>query len=68
MIGQRVIELRQARGWGQSELAERAQVAQATISRIENGQRRNPGTETMRRIAQALNVTMDELTAAPVAA
>lgn len=61
MIGERIIQLRQERGLDQTELAERAGLPQPTVSRIENGQRRNPNAESMRRIASALNVKVDDL-------
>lgn len=61
MIGDRIAELRRAQGWDQSELARRAGVRQPSLSRIETGARRNPNAETMRRIARALGVSVDDL-------
>jgi len=67
MIGKRVKELREARGLGQYELAERAGVRQATISRIESGARANPSSRTLLGIARALGVSIDQVYQGPAA-
>ena len=60
-IGQRVQHRRQHLGWTQEDLARESGVPQATISRIEKGQRKNPGADVIRRLARALGVTADWL-------
>jgi transcriptional regulator with XRE-family HTH domain len=60
-IGQRVQQRRQHLGWTQEDLAKESKVPQATISRIEQGQRKNPGADVIRRLARALGVTADWL-------
>jgi transcriptional regulator with XRE-family HTH domain len=45
----------------QQELAERAGVDPALISRLENGSRRRPSYEAVVKIARALNLAPDEL-------
>jgi transcriptional regulator with XRE-family HTH domain len=60
-IGQRVQQRRQRLGWTQEDLAHASKVRQATISRIEQGQRKNPGADVIRRLARALGVTSDWL-------
>lgn len=45
----------------QAELAKKAGVAQQTISAIETGERRNPGIETMRLLAEALGCRLTDL-------
>jgi len=60
-IGQRVYNRRQHLGWTQEDLSREAALPQATISRIEKGQRRNPGADVIRRLAKALGVTADYL-------
>jgi transcriptional regulator with XRE-family HTH domain len=45
----------------QLELAERAGVDPAVISRLVSGKQRRPGYETSVRIARALNLAPDEL-------
>lgn len=52
----RVRELREAKGWSQSELARRAEVRQATLSAIENGQTASVAFDVLDRLAAALGV------------
>lgn len=65
-IGQRVIELREARDWGQPELSQASGVSIKTISRIENGHVEGR-RDTLRSIAEALGVTRAELEGFPPA-
>lgn len=60
-IGQRIQQRRQRLNWTQEDLARESGVRQATISRIEKGQRKNPGADVVRRFARALGVTADWL-------
>jgi transcriptional regulator with XRE-family HTH domain len=53
--------LREQRGLSQLALAQKAGVAQAYISEMEAGQKKNPGIETLRKLARALKVTVGEL-------
>jgi transcriptional regulator with XRE-family HTH domain len=53
--------LRQERGWGVRELAERAHVPPGYISELENGKKANPGLDVLRRLARALGVPVTEL-------
>ena len=55
-IGLRITRLRLARGLTTSQLAERAGLSQAQISRLENG-KQGFRTKTLARIAAALSVT-----------
>lgn len=52
----RVRELREAKGWSQAELAERAGVRRATVSAIENGLTKGVDFETLEKLARALEV------------
>lgn len=45
----------------QKDLAEAAGIRQATLSEIENDQTKNPGIETMKAIAKALSVSLNDL-------
>lgn len=54
-------EIRERRGFSQNELAEMTDLTQGAISKFESG-RTNPNTRTIKIIANALNVTYDELT------
>ncbi|ABO49426.1 transcriptional regulator, XRE family [Desulforamulus reducens MI-1] len=60
-IGENVIKLREAKNWSQQDLEEASKVPQSSISRIEKGLLRNPGVETVRKLATALNVSVAEL-------
>jgi len=59
-IGDKVRELRKARGLLQEELAERAGVSTQTVRNVEAG-RFNTKTETLVKIARALDVPVGEL-------
>lgn len=48
------------RGFTQAELAAKASVSQATIAEIESG-RKNGSVDTLKRIAAALNVDLDDI-------
>lgn len=52
--------MRRREGLTQTELAERAGVAQTVLSQYERGVR-NPSAYVLARLAKALDVTMDEL-------
>ncbi|WLE58367.1 helix-turn-helix domain-containing protein [Burkholderia plantarii] len=55
-IGQRIVWARAAKGWSQSQLAERAGVASTQIARWENG-RATPRPETAFKLALLLDVS-----------
>ena len=52
----RIRETREARGWTQEELAERAGVTQGTISRIETGKVASLDLAVFEKLAKALGV------------
>jgi transcriptional regulator with XRE-family HTH domain len=60
-VGQRVQELRNQAGLTRAELAERAGVALSNVGFVERDKRPSVALETISRIAQALNVTIDYL-------
>jgi len=60
-LGQTIRAIREAQGLSQKEVAEAAGIDQSYLSMIESGQRRNPGMRIVSRLAQALQVSMDEL-------
>jgi transcriptional regulator with XRE-family HTH domain len=60
-IGVTLKRLREAKGFSQLQLAKRADVAQAYISEMEAGAKKNPGIETLRKLAKALGVPVTEL-------
>ena len=60
-ISERVKSLQEQKGWTTSELAEEANLPIDTINKIRSGSTRNPSTDTLLRLADAFNVTLDEL-------
>lgn len=56
----RIKELRIRQGLSQDELASQSGLSLRTIQRIENGES-DPRGDTLKRLAQALHVSMDEL-------
>jgi transcriptional regulator with XRE-family HTH domain len=59
-IGNRIRELREAKGISQQNLAAVCNFEKANLSRIEAG-RTNPTISTLYRISQALGITISEL-------
>jgi len=60
-LGERLKRAREKKGWSQRELARQAQVRYATISELENGIRTAMNTDTAKRIARSLGVSVDYL-------
>lgn len=60
-LGDRVADLRRARGLTQEETARRANTSPTTISNLESGKIKNPQRRTLRSIAAALGVSVEEL-------
>lgn len=61
ILGRQIRLHRFLRGWGPSELARRARISRTALFRIERGSTFLPRAATLQRIAQALQVTVDEL-------
>ncbi len=60
LVRKRIRALRVAQGWSLEDLATRAHVSQATLSRIENGRRRL-ALDQLVTLARALNTSLDQL-------
>ena len=60
-LGRSLKELRQQQSLNQKELSDRSGVSQATISRIETGRVRQPGSSALKSLADALGVSTDAL-------
>jgi len=60
-LGQNIKEFRERAGMNQKELAERCGLTQATISRLESGLVKQLKSEALARVADALDVTVDNL-------
>ncbi len=57
----RLKRLREAQGLSQLRLAKLAKVGQVYISELEAGKKRNPGIETVYKLAKALRVNVAKL-------
>lgn len=62
-LGERLKYLRTSRGLSQAQLAREAKVSQPTIAQIESG-KKDPSVQTLRQIAQALDVELAAIFAA----
>src|SRR4051812_15272686 len=60
-LAQRVRDYRYSKGWGPDELASRAAISRTALYQIESGKTGLPRAGTLRRIALALDVSMDDL-------
>ena len=60
-LGQKIRELRTARGMSQQALAERAQVGHSLITALESGRRRYVSAQDIERLARGLAEPADEL-------
>ncbi len=61
MLPKRLKELRKKSGWSQQKLAEKAGLSYNTITKIEQGAATKPTTQTMIKIADAFQISIDEL-------
>jgi predicted ATPase/DNA-binding XRE family transcriptional regulator len=59
-FGQRLRSLREAAGWSQEELAERARMSTEAVSALERGTRTRPYPATVRALAAALELAPEE--------
>ena len=60
-LGSRIRFLRQGKGWSLADLSERSGVPKAYISDLENGAAGKPNIQYVFNIAEALEVTLDDL-------
>lgn len=60
-LGRNLKELRQKQSLNQKDLSDRSGVSQATISRIETGRVRQPGSSALKSLADSLGVSTDSL-------
>ena len=59
-LGQRVRELRKAKGWTLDQAAAQAGLARSTLSKIENGQM-SPTYDAVKKLAEGLKITVPQL-------
>ena len=60
-IAQNIRRLRHAKGFSQDKLSKLADLSFHTITKIEAGDTPNPTIDTVRKIAEALDVSIDDL-------
>lgn len=60
-LGERIKRLRQERGLSQDRLAIESHIDQSGLSKFERGKDRTMGQTSLRRIAEALNVSFEAL-------
>lgn len=60
-IGKTIRKYRQEKGMSQEALARAADLSLPTIVKIESGETPNPSIDTVKKIAAALGVSIDEL-------
>src|SRR5437764_903039 len=60
-LAKRIRDCRYAKGWGPDELALRAEISRTALYQIERGKTETPRAGTLRRIARALDVSIDVL-------
>jgi len=61
IIGENIKKLRLQKNLSQDKLARLADIAFPTLTKIESGETPNPTIETVKKIAAALGVSIDEL-------
>ncbi len=60
-LSKNVKRLREVKGLSQEKLARLADVANNTLIKMETGENKNPTLETLKKVAKALEVSVDEL-------
>ena len=61
MYENKIKQLRKRTGWSQQKLAEKAGLSYNVITKIEQGVAKNPNIKTMIKLAEAFQVSLDEL-------
>ncbi len=60
-LSNNIKKLREAKGLSQEKLARLADVANNTLIKMESGENQNPTLETLKKVAKALGVSVDDL-------
>ena len=60
-LANNIMKLRKQKDLSQEKLARLSDVANNTIIKMESGENDNPTLETLRKVAKALDVSVDEL-------
>ena len=61
MLSKRIKDLRRKSGWSQQKLAEKAGLSYNAITKIEQGAAKKPTIQTIIKIADAFEISLDEL-------
>jgi len=61
MLVKKVKQLRKSAGWSQQKLAQYSGLSYNMITKIEQGQAKYPSIQTVIKIADAFNMSIDEL-------
>jgi len=61
MLSQNIKRLRKQHKLSQENLAKKAEITYSTLIKIESGANKNPTLDTMRKLAGAFEVSIDEL-------
>lgn len=61
MLSENIKKIRKKKGISQDKLSKLADITHTTLAKIESGVNINPTIKTLQRIAQALNVKIDDL-------
>ena len=59
-FGEKLVALRDQRGWNQKKMAEKLGVSQAYLSALENGQRGKPSRRLLHAVCQTFGIIWDE--------
>lgn len=60
-FGEKLKQIRESKGLGVNQLALKSGVNASQISRFENGKRKDPQMDTVKKLAKALDVSISEL-------
>lgn len=60
-LAKNIERLRKAKGLSQEKLARLADVANNTLIKMESGENQNPTLDTLKKVAKALEISVDDL-------
>jgi len=61
MLAQNIKKLRKQHKLSQEQLARKSEITYSTLIKIESGANKNPTINTLKKIADAFNVTVDKI-------
>lgn len=61
MLQENIKKHRKLKGWSQESLSRHAKITYSTLIKIESGVNKNPTLDTVKKIAAALNISIDKL-------